>query len=411
LLHTRFIILVAVGGLFVISVSGLILWGTLSLFGEGTQDKSTVTVEKPKGSPPSHPETTPPASPEEYNEACQILKTSPIPNYIDAFWNYFEAHDLDPNGSTTFGYTLLGFAIARGETQVAMTLVELGADVNDATGGLTPAARAAAANNLPLLKFLEVQGADFSKMGSDNMMPIEYAGMNGAKDTYEYLSSKGAMSVSASEINDELFGLSEKMRKTIANQFLLAEDKARTVAEFYCPINMFVRFKEGDEIFLYQEVSLMPKLVEDDLAALGMPAITAPAGSKLKVSEVRKGLVLVKVADPETGASLCAGWAYVVDLWDHITCEHSGLGTDERRRACNEMADKLKMYYDEGVRKAYQITPEEQEEIIREKLRESWLTPASPTVEEKAAWIAEAEDRFGRRPPDFLIRIPQIDIP
>lgn len=399
-------------GLSVVLAFFAFLFGVPLFLGRGIEKEQSLAIDRADFPAPESVETNPEATPQEYNEACQILKRNMQPGYdhVDAFWAYFREHNLDPNGTTTFGYSLLGFAIARGETEVVRTLIELGADVNEASGDMTPVARAAANNNLLLLKYLESQGADLSKTARSGMKPIEYAAMNGSQDSYEYLVTRGAISCPTSDFNDERFGFSEKMRKVIANELLFAEQRAGAVAEFYCPVDMYAKFREGDEVMLYQKAHLMPKLVEDDMAALSMKAIQVQTGTLLRISDVRKEFLFVKAINPETGKTLCAGWAYTYNLWNQA-CQHSGLSVAERLKAYNELEQRLGEYYDKRVRDAYQITLEVQEGIEMESIRESWLTPPFSTEEEKDAWIGEAEQLFGKRPPDFIERLPSIRIP
>ncbi|HQH54681.1 MAG TPA: ankyrin repeat domain-containing protein [Candidatus Hydrogenedentes bacterium] len=377
---------------------------------ERAEGRHSITLENAQRSPAVLSDSAPRATPEEYYQASLFLTGTADPAYTDAFWRYFTTHDLDPNGSTSYGYTLLDVAISRSETEVAMTLVELGADVNNSAVEMTPAARAAATNNLVLLEFLVAKGADISKITTGKMKPIDYAALNGSRDTYEYLLSKGAISFPASEFNDERRGFSEQTRKSIANEFLFAEDKAAAVAEFYCPTNyMSIIVREGDEVSLREEVSLLPKLVQDDPRALGLALVPVKVGSHLTVCAVRKNRAFVTAHESATGRISCSGWIDVGTLWSQA-CAPPRLDGYARIQAYGDLERRLNDYYDRQVREAFQLTQEEQEEISLESVTEHWLMPIS-TEQERAAWIAEAEAQFGRRPADFLDRIPDIQIP
>ena len=75
-------------------------------------------------------------------------------------------------------------SIAKGDFETVKKLVELGADVNQKSEGMTPAMYAAKYNRTEILKFLIDQGANLKLKSDKGMTAIKYAELHKALDAH-----------------------------------------------------------------------------------------------------------------------------------------------------------------------------------------------------------------------------------
>ncbi len=78
-------------------------------------------------------------------------------------------------------------SIAKGDFETVKKLVELGADVNEKSNGMTPAMYAAKYNRTEILKFLISKGANLKTKSDKGMTAEEYSKLHGAKDAHKIL--------------------------------------------------------------------------------------------------------------------------------------------------------------------------------------------------------------------------------
>lgn len=78
-------------------------------------------------------------------------------------------------------------AIAQGDLVTVRKLIQLGANVNDQSNGMTPAMFAAKYNRVQILDLLVKYGADLRTRDSKRMTAMDYAIKYKANDTQEYL--------------------------------------------------------------------------------------------------------------------------------------------------------------------------------------------------------------------------------
>lgn len=80
-------------------------------------------------------------------------------------------------------------SIVKGDLDTVKKLVELGADVNEVSLGLTPAMYAAKYNKVEILKFLVENGADLKRRSDKGFTARRYAQLSNAQEALEYLKS------------------------------------------------------------------------------------------------------------------------------------------------------------------------------------------------------------------------------
>ena len=80
-------------------------------------------------------------------------------------------------------------SIVKGDFDTVKKLVELGADVNEVSLGLTPAMYAAKFNKVDILKFLVEHGANLKKRSDKGFTAKRYAQLSNAQEALEYLKS------------------------------------------------------------------------------------------------------------------------------------------------------------------------------------------------------------------------------
>lgn len=78
-------------------------------------------------------------------------------------------------------------SILKGDYDTAKKLIELGADLNAKSLGLTPVMYAAKFNRLDILKLLVKKGAKIKVKSNKGMTAEKYAELSNAKDTLAYL--------------------------------------------------------------------------------------------------------------------------------------------------------------------------------------------------------------------------------
>lgn len=66
-------------------------------------------------------------------------------------------------------------------------LIQLGADVNEASNGMTPAMYAAKYNRVDILELLVKNGAKLKKRSENGLNAMDYAKRSNAKDALMYL--------------------------------------------------------------------------------------------------------------------------------------------------------------------------------------------------------------------------------
>ena len=80
-------------------------------------------------------------------------------------------------------------SIAKGDFETVKKLIDLGADVNQKSNGMTPVMYAAKFNRTDILKLLIDKGANLKAKSDKGLTAVEYAKLHGAKDAQEILES------------------------------------------------------------------------------------------------------------------------------------------------------------------------------------------------------------------------------
>jgi hypothetical protein len=80
-------------------------------------------------------------------------------------------------------------SIAKGDIETVKKLIELGADINKKSNGMTPVMYAAKYNRTEILKLLVSHGADLDKKSDKELTAKKYAELSNAKDALAYLHS------------------------------------------------------------------------------------------------------------------------------------------------------------------------------------------------------------------------------
>lgn len=78
-------------------------------------------------------------------------------------------------------------SIVKGDFETVKTLIELGADVNTKSNGMTPAMYAAKYNRMDILELLVKHGAELKKKSERGLTAMDYAKQSHAKDAMAYL--------------------------------------------------------------------------------------------------------------------------------------------------------------------------------------------------------------------------------
>ena len=78
-------------------------------------------------------------------------------------------------------------SIVKGDIETVRKLIELGADVNEKSNGMTPAMYAARFNKVEILKLLVAKGADLKVRSEKGLKAIKYAELSNAKEALAYL--------------------------------------------------------------------------------------------------------------------------------------------------------------------------------------------------------------------------------
>ena len=101
--------------------------------------------------------------------------------------------DLTAVATNGTGYNALTGAVAGGREEIAIWLLENGADANYRYGaGYTPLLTAAANGHLNIVKDLLVHGADIHAKANDGKTAVSIAEERKHPDVAEFLRSKGA---------------------------------------------------------------------------------------------------------------------------------------------------------------------------------------------------------------------------
>src|SRR5690606_32712111 len=80
-------------------------------------------------------------------------------------------------------------SIVKGDIETVKKLIELGADVNEKSNGLTPAMYAAKYNRVEILKLLVENGAKLDVKSEKGFTAEKYAQLSNANDALAYLKS------------------------------------------------------------------------------------------------------------------------------------------------------------------------------------------------------------------------------
>jgi ankyrin repeat protein len=80
-------------------------------------------------------------------------------------------------------------SIAKGDIETVKKLIELGADVNERSNGMTPAMYAAKFNRVDILKLLVENGAKLDVKSEKGFTAEKYAQLSNANDALAYLKS------------------------------------------------------------------------------------------------------------------------------------------------------------------------------------------------------------------------------
>ncbi|MBJ7879106.1 ankyrin repeat domain-containing protein [Gelidibacter salicanalis] len=78
-------------------------------------------------------------------------------------------------------------AIVKGDIETVKKLIQLGADVNAKSNGMTPAMYAAKYNKTEILEVLVKEGADLKKKSQKGLTAMDYAKQSKAIDAMAYL--------------------------------------------------------------------------------------------------------------------------------------------------------------------------------------------------------------------------------
>jgi ankyrin repeat protein len=78
-------------------------------------------------------------------------------------------------------------SIVKGDLDTVKKLIELGADVNEKSNGMTPVMYAAKYNKVEILKLLVDYGADLNKKSEVGLTVEKYAQLSNAKEALEFL--------------------------------------------------------------------------------------------------------------------------------------------------------------------------------------------------------------------------------
>ena len=78
-------------------------------------------------------------------------------------------------------------SIVKGDIETVKKLIELGADVNEKSNGMTPAMYAAKFNRVDILKVLVENGANLKLKSEQGFKAEKYAELSNAKDVLAYL--------------------------------------------------------------------------------------------------------------------------------------------------------------------------------------------------------------------------------
>lgn len=78
-------------------------------------------------------------------------------------------------------------SIAKGDIQTVKKLIEMGADVNQKSNGMTPAMYAAKFNRVEILKLLVKNGAKLDRKSDIGLTAEKYAKQTNAKDALEVI--------------------------------------------------------------------------------------------------------------------------------------------------------------------------------------------------------------------------------
>lgn len=81
----------------------------------------------------------------------------------------------------------LCMSIVKGDLEMVEKLIELGADINERSAGMTPVIYAARYNKVEILKLLISKGADLKKKCNRGMTAINHAEIAKATDTKELI--------------------------------------------------------------------------------------------------------------------------------------------------------------------------------------------------------------------------------
>jgi len=81
-------------------------------------------------------------------------------------------------------------SIVKGDVATVKKLIELGADVNATSNGMTPAMYAAKYNKTEILKILVTHGANLKKKSEKGLTALDYAKQSKATDALAYLAAK-----------------------------------------------------------------------------------------------------------------------------------------------------------------------------------------------------------------------------
>ncbi|WP_111308065.1 ankyrin repeat domain-containing protein [Confluentibacter sediminis] len=84
--------------------------------------------------------------------------------------------------STSFKVSPFCISIAKGDFETVKKLVELGADVNQKSDGMTPAMYAAKYNRIDILNLLIANGANLKAKSDKGMTALKYAELHKADD-------------------------------------------------------------------------------------------------------------------------------------------------------------------------------------------------------------------------------------
>jgi len=102
------------------------------------------------------------------------------------------------NQTTGFGIvngikvpTPLGTAISKGDNEAARKFIEYGANVNEASNGMTPLMIAARYNNIEVIKMLLAKGANVKAKDGKGQTALKHAEMSNAKEAVQLI--KAAM--------------------------------------------------------------------------------------------------------------------------------------------------------------------------------------------------------------------------